>query len=119
MIFFCLILAAASLRLFRVYDDFNSSLFSAAVKTFGRGFASLFFFSLLSFFLGALPFTSGNFFDGRIYFMERLYMPKKVVLTKNALLKEHKSLIQILRHGTVAQRLKEAASQQKEMKKYK
>ena len=46
-------------------------------------------------------------------------MPKKVVLTKNALLKEHKSLIQILRHGTAAQRLKEAASQQKEMKKYK
>ena len=46
-------------------------------------------------------------------------MPKTVTMTKNALLKEHKNLIQILRHGTASQRLKEAADQQKEMKKYK
>jgi hypothetical protein len=46
-------------------------------------------------------------------------MVKKVLLSKNLLLKEHKNLIQILRHGTASQRLKEAADQQKEMKKYK
>ena len=47
-------------------------------------------------------------------------MPKTTVtMTKNALLKEHRNLIQILRHGTLAQRVKEANVQAKEAKKYK
>ena len=46
-------------------------------------------------------------------------MKKTVIMSKNALLKEHKSLIQVLKHGSRAQQVKEANSQAKEMKKYK
>jgi hypothetical protein len=46
-------------------------------------------------------------------------MKKTVVMSKNALLKEHKHLIKVLKHGTPAQQAKEAKSQSKEMKKYK
>ena len=46
-------------------------------------------------------------------------MKKTVVMSKNALLKEHKQLIKVLKHGTPAQQAKEAKSQSKEMKKYK
>lgn len=48
-------------------------------------------------------------------------MPKndKILMSKNALLSEHKKLISLLRHGTRPQLLKEANSQQKEALKYK
>jgi hypothetical protein len=46
-------------------------------------------------------------------------MAKKIVMSKNALLKEHKHLIHILRYGTHTQQIKEAKSQAKEAKAYK
>ena len=39
-----------------------------------------------------------------------------VSMTKSAFKKEHKELVSILRHGTRAQLLKEAKSQEKELK---
>tara|TARA_R110000868_G_C10446105_1_gene725883 strand:- start:86 stop:226 length:141 start_codon:yes stop_codon:yes gene_type:complete len=46
-------------------------------------------------------------------------MKKTVIMSKNALLKEHKSLIKILRYGTHQQQVKEAKAQAKEAKAYK
>jgi hypothetical protein len=46
-------------------------------------------------------------------------MPKTVVMTKEALLKEHKKLIKVLRTGTKIEQMREAADQAKEMLKYK
>jgi hypothetical protein len=46
-------------------------------------------------------------------------MKKTVVMSVNALLREHKHLIKVLKHGSPAEQTKEAKSQAKEMKKYK
>ena len=46
-------------------------------------------------------------------------MQKKILLSKEDLLKEHRKLIQLLRTGSRPQLLKEAASQSREMKLYK
>mgnify|MGYP003654484575 CR=1 FL=1 len=46
-------------------------------------------------------------------------MPKTVTMTKADLLKEHVKLIKVLRTGTKMQQMKEAASQAREMLKYK
>ena len=46
-------------------------------------------------------------------------MPKTVTMTKADLLKEHVKLIKVLRTGTKMQQMREAASQAKEMIKYK
>ena len=46
-------------------------------------------------------------------------MPKTVTMTKADLLKEHIKLIKVLRTGTKMQQMREAASQAKEMIKYK
>jgi hypothetical protein len=48
-------------------------------------------------------------------------MPKKdkILMSKASLASEHKKLINLLRHGTRPQLLKEASSQQKEAVKYK
>ncbi len=46
-------------------------------------------------------------------------MPKTVTMTKADLLKEHIKLIKVLRTGTKMQQMREAASQAREMLKYK
>jgi hypothetical protein len=46
-------------------------------------------------------------------------MPKTVVMSKSALLKEHLKLIKILKTGTKIERMREASDQAKEMLKYK
>ena len=46
-------------------------------------------------------------------------MPKTVTMTKADLLAEHKKLIKVLRTGTKIEQMREAASQAKEMLKYK
>jgi hypothetical protein len=46
-------------------------------------------------------------------------MPKTVTMTKADLLKEHVKLIKVLRTGTKMQQMREAASQAREMLKYK
>jgi hypothetical protein len=46
-------------------------------------------------------------------------MPKTVTMTKADLLKEHVKLIKVLRTGTKMQQMREAASQAREILKYK
>ena len=54
------------------------------------------------------------------YQNKELHMKKKnslmVSMTKSAFVKEHKSLVSILRHGTKKQLLREAKDQAKELK---
>jgi hypothetical protein len=42
-------------------------------------------------------------------------MKKKVSMSKSSFIREHKKLVKILRTGTLAQRRKEAASQEREL----
>ena len=46
-------------------------------------------------------------------------MPRKILMSKNDLLREHKHLIKVLKYGSRPAQIKEANAQAKEAKKYK